>query len=721
MPGHLFFRKDYVMEELKNEYYNVADIFGDNVFNDAVMQQRLPKKTYQKLKETIQEGKELDLETADVIAHEMKEWAIEKGATHYTHWFQPLTGTTAEKHDSFISAPLPNGKVLMSFSGKELIKGEPDASSFPSGGLRATCEARGYTAWDCTSPAFVREDAAGATLCIPTAFCSYTGEALDQKTPLLRSMDAVSEQGIRLLRLFGNETSKKVVPSVGAEQEYFIVDRQKYLHRKDLVYTGRTLFGAPPAKGQEMDDHYFGLIRDRIGAFMRDVNKELWKLGVSSKTQHNEVAPAQHELAPIYAVANMAVDHNQLIMETLRKVAYRHDLQCLMHEKPFAGVNGSGKHNNWSLVTDDGINLMDPGKNPHDNKLFLLVLTCVLRAVDDHADLLRESAADVGNDHRLGANEAPPAILSIFLGAQLEDLLEQIINEGEATHSLKGSVLETGVKTLPDFRKDATDRNRTSPFAFTGNKFEFRMPGSQDSVGEPNVVLNTIVAEAFADVCDRLEKATDFDAEVDTIIREQAAAHQRIVFNGDGYSDEWVKEAERRGLPNIKSMVDAIPALVTDKSVALFERFNVFTAAELQSRAEVEYEQYAKTINIEAKAMINIAGKQIIPAVIRYTTELATSINVVKAACDADVSTQTELLLEVSDLLSDMKVALAKLQDVQEKGVGMVDGSREKAVYYHDEVFAAMEALREPADKLEVIVDKAIWPLPSYGDLVFEV
>ena len=494
----------------EKEYFNVADIFGENVFNDAVMQERLPKKVYQKLKQTISEGKELDLATADVVAHEMKEWAIEKGATHYTHWFQPLTGVTAEKHDAFISAPMPNGKVLMSFSGKELIKGEPDASSFPSGGLRATFEARGYTAWDCTSPAFVRQDAAGATLCIPTAFCSYTGEALDQKTPLLRSMEALSQQSLRLLRLFGNTTSRKVVPSVGAEQEYFLIDRDKYLKRKDLVYTGRTLFGRMPAKGQELEDHYFGAIRERIAAFMRDVNKELWKLGVSAKTQHNEVAPAQHELAPIYSEANVAVDHNQLIMETLKKVAGRHGLQCLLHEKPFDGVNGSGKHNNWSLVTDDGINLLDPGKTPHENIQFLLVLCCILAAVDDHADLLRESASDVGNDHRLGADEAPPAIISIFLGEQLEDVLSQLISTGAATSSIKGEKLETGVKTLPEFMRDATDRNRTSPFAFTGNKFEFRMVGSQDSVGEPNIVLNTIVAEAFSNVCDILEKADDF-------------------------------------------------------------------------------------------------------------------------------------------------------------------------------------------------------------------
>ena len=705
----------------EKEYFNVADIFGENVFNDAVMQERLPKKVYQKLKQTISEGKELDLATADVVAHEMKEWAIEKGATHYTHWFQPLTGVTAEKHDAFISAPMPNGKVLMSFSGKELIKGEPDASSFPSGGLRATFEARGYTAWDCTSPAFVRQDAAGATLCIPTAFCSYTGEALDQKTPLLRSMEALSQQSLRLLRLFGNTTSRKVVPSVGAEQEYFLIDRDKYLKRKDLVYTGRTLFGRMPAKGQELEDHYFGAIRERIAAFMRDVNKELWKLGVSAKTQHNEVAPAQHELAPIYSEANVAVDHNQLIMETLKKVAGRHGLQCLLHEKPFDGVNGSGKHNNWSLVTDDGINLLDPGKTPHENIQFLLVLSCILAAVDDHADLLRESASDVGNDHRLGADEAPPAIISIFLGEQLEDVLSQLISTGAATSSIKGEKLETGVKTLPEFMRDATDRNRTSPFAFTGNKFEFRMVGSQDSVGEPNIVLNTIVAEAFSNVCDILEKADDFNLAVHDLIKDLAVKHQRIVFNGNGYSEDWVKEAEKRGLPNIKSMVEAIPALTTEKSVALFEKFGVFTEAELESRAEIEYELYAKEINIEARAMLNIASKQIIPAVIKYTTKLADSINAVKATgCGADVSTQEGLLKEISDLLKETKTELVNLQDAVNKGIAMED-NRERAIYYHDTVMKCMQALRTPVDQMEYLVDKEAWPMPSYGDMIFEV
>ncbi len=715
--GVLFFSgKEGIMS---TDLFNVADIFGENVFNDTVMQARLPKKVYKNLKKTIEEGKELDLETADVIAHEMKEWAIEKGATHYTHWFLPLTGVTAEKHDSFISAPLPSGKILMSFSGKELIKGEPDASSFPSGGLRATFEARGYTAWDCTSPAFVRQDAAGATLCIPTAFCSYTGEALDQKTPLLRSMEAINVQALRLLRLFGNTTSKKVTPSVGPEQEYFLVDAEKFEQRKDLIYTGRTLFGAMPPKGQELDDHYFGTIRQRIAGFMRDVNIQLWKVGVTAKTQHNEVAPAQHELAPIYAEANIAVDHNQIVMQTLKRVACQHGMKCLLHEKPFAGVNGSGKHNNWSITTDDGINMLDPGKTPHENTQFLLVLACILRAVNKHADLLRESAADPGNDHRLGANEAPPAIISIFLGEQLEDVMEQLISTGEATHSLKGGKLQTGVTTLPDLSKDATDRNRTSPFAFTGNKFEFRMVGSRDSIANPNIVLNTIVAEAFADACDVLEKADDFDMAVHDLIKAYMNENQRIVFNGNGYSDEWVKEAERRGLPNIKSMVEAIPSITTDKAVALFERFNVFTKAELESRAEIQYETYAKAINIEARTMIDMASKQIIPAVMGYTKTLADTILSVREA-GADTSVQAELLTEVSALLKETKEALKTLMQVTEEAAAKEEGTVQ-ANYYHSDVFPAMEALRAPVDKLEMIVDKEIWPMPSYGDLIFEV
>ena len=707
------------MEDKNKEKINVVELFGSNVFNDKIMQERLPKKVYKELHKTIDEGKELDPITAEVVAGAMKDWAVEKGATHYTHWFQPLTGFTAEKHDAFITAPHADGTVSMDFSGKELIKGEPDASSFPSGGLRATFEARGYTAWDCTSPAFVREDSAGAILCIPTAFCSYTGEALDQKTPLLRSMQALQTQTLRLIRLFGNTTSRKVTPSVGVEQEYFIVDRQKYLKRKDLIFTGRTLFGAMPPKGQELDDHYFGVIRQRIAGFMKEVNEELWKLGVSAKTQHNEVAPAQHELAPIYAECNVAADHNQIIMETLKQVAERHRLQCLLHEKPFAGVNGSGKHNNWSITTDDGINLLDPGKTPHENVQFLMILTCILRAVDRHADLLRESAADVGNDHRLGANEAPPAIISVFLGEQLEDVLEQLISTGSATHSLKGGKLHTGVKTLPDFAKDATDRNRTSPFAFTGNKFEFRMVGSRDSVAECNVVINTIVAEAFSDACDRLEKAEDFELAVHDLIKEYATEHQRIVFNGNGYSEEWVEEAKRRGLPNINSMVEAIPALVTDKAIQLFGKFGVFTEAELRSRAEIQYEGYSKALNIEARAMIDIASKHIIPAVMRFSRNLAGTVNEIKTA-GADVTVPMNMLKDTTALLSQTKLALAKLQEAADQAAAMENG-REQAEYYHEVVFKDMEELRVPVDKLEMIVDKEEWPMPSYGDLLFEV
>lgn len=702
-----------------SDFMNVAEIFGENVFNDTVMQERLPKKVYKDLKKTIEDGKELDLVTADVIAHEMKEWAIEKGATHYTHWFQPLTGATAEKHDSFISAPMPSGKVLMSFSGKELIKGEPDASSFPSGGLRATFEARGYTAWDCTSPAFVRQDAGGATLCIPTAFCSYKGEALDQKTPLLRSMEAINKETLRLIRLFGNTTAKKVLPSVGAEQEYFLVDREAYLKRKDLVFTGRTLFGAMPPKGQELDDHYFGSIRERIASYMKDVNEELWKLGVTAKTQHNEAAPAQHELAPIYAQCNVAVDHNQLVMEILKKVASRHGLHCLLHEKPFAGVNGSGKHNNWSLTTDDGKNLLDPGNTPHDNIQFLFILICILRAVDNYAGLLRESAADSGNDHRLGAAEAPPAIISVFLGEQLEDVLEQLVATGEATRSIETGKLETGVRTLPDLAKDATDRNRTSPFAFTNNKFEFRMVGSRDSVAAPNIVLNTIVADVFSEACDILEQADDFEMAVHDLIKEYAIQHQRIVFNGNGYSEEWVEEAKRRGLPNIKSMVESIDEMVSDKAVKVFEKFGVFTKAELESRAEIKYEAYAKALNIEARSMIDIASKHIIPAVIRYTKELAETVNAVREA-GADYEVQADILHKVSRLLKEAKTALEKLEIVTYQAVDKQEG-KEQAFWFYEEVSPAMEALRKPVDELEMIVAKDMWPMPSYGDLIFEV
>ena len=702
------------------DYINVKEIFGCDVFNDSVMQDRLPKKVYRELKKTIEEGKELSMEIADVVAHEMKEWAIEKGATHYCHWFQPLTGVTAEKHDAFVTAPREDGKVLLSFSGKELIKGEPDASSFPSGGLRATFEARGYTTWDCTSPAFVRHDAAGGILCIPTAFCSYTGEALDQKTPLLRSMQAINTQALRLIRLFGDTTAKRVIPSVGAEQEYFLVSNEKFRKRKDLVFTGRTLFGAMPPKGQELDDHYLGTIRQKVSAYMKQVNEELWKLGVTAKTQHNEAAPAQHELAPIYAEANVEVDHNQIVMQTLKRVASQHGMKCLLHEKPFAGVNGSGKHNNWSLTTDTGHNLLEPGITPHENIQFLLVLSCVLKAVDTHADLLRESAADVGNDHRLGANEAPPAIISVFLGDQLTDVMNQLITTGMADHSIESEKLETGVKAIPEFMRDTTDRNRTSPFAFTGNKFEFRMVGSRDSIAPANVVLNTIVAQAFKEACDILEKAEDFEVAVHDLMKKNFTEHQRIVFNGNGYSKEWVKEAERRGLPNLTCMVETIDTLTTEKAVKLFEEFGVFTKAELESRREIKYEAYAKAINIEARTMLDVAGKQIIPAVIRYARQLADSINAIVAAGVLDVDVQTELLRETSALLKETKEALDALHTVAEQAWAMEDG-KDKAFFYRRQVIPAMEKLRKPVDKLEMIVDKEIWPMPSYGDLLFEV
>lgn len=698
----------------------ITEIFGANVFNDEAMQVYLPKAVFKKLKKTIEDGLELDNDIADSVAHGMKEWAIDRGATHYTHWFQPLTGVTAEKHDSFISAP-KNGKVIMEFSAKELTKGESDASSFPSGGLRATFEARGYTAWDCTSPAFLKKDSLGVTLYIPTAFCSYKGEALDKKTPLLRSMQAINTQALRILRLFGNTTSHRVVPSVGAEQEYFIVDRDKYLQRKDLIYTGRTLFGAMPPKGQELEDHYFGSIRERIASYMNDINHELWMLGVPAKTQHNEVAPAQHELAPVYEQVNVAVDHNQVTMETMKKVAGRHGLTCLLNEKPFAGVNGSGKHNNWSLTSDDGINMLNPGDTPHENIQFLLVLACILKAVDRHADLLRESAACVGNDHRLGAHEAPPAIISVFLGDQLEDVIDQLCSVGEATHSIQGSKLRTGVATLPNFETDATDRNRTSPFAFTNNKFEFRMVGSSDSIASPNIVLNTIVAESFKEAADILEAAEDFDEAVHDMIKQLFTNHRRIIFNGNGYSNEWVEEAKKRGLSNLPSMIDAIPALVSESSIKLFESFEVFTRKELESRVEIEYEAYSKAINIEAKAMIDIAGKSIIPAVIRYTTRLADSIIKLKTAvADIEPYAQNSILIDVNEHLKSAKFALENLIKLMDSA-GDIVGVDSHARYMREVIVPAMEELRKPIDELEMIVDKDLWPMPSYGDLLFEV
>ncbi len=693
------------------------DYYGCDVFDDEEMKKRLSPAVYGKFRKTIEEGDELDAGTADEIACAMKDWAVEHGATHYSHWFQPLNGVTAEKHESFLNIN-EAGEAILRLSGKHLIKGESDASSFPSGGLRATFEARGYTTWDCTSPAFLREDALGVTLCIPTAFCAYTGEALDKKTPLLRSVQAIDEEGVRLLRALGNETSRHVIPMVGAEQEYFLVDKELHDLREDLVYTGHTLFGAMPPKGQEMDDYYFGAIEERIGAYMADVNRELWKLGVPAKTQHNEAAPAQHELAPLYEQCNIATDHNQMMMETMKKVAVRHGLVCLLHEKPFAGVNGSGKHNNWSLTTDDGIDLFKPGKAPHENIRFLVMLACVIRAVDRHADLLRQSAAVVGNDLRLGANEAPPAVVSIYLGDQLEDIIDQFCRTGAATSSKKGGKFSTGVNSLPNFNRDTSDRNRTSPFAFTGNKFEFRMVGSSASVSSPNVVLNTIVAESFQEAVKVLEKAKDKEEAARTLIRDIVTEHRRIIFNGNGYSKEWLEEAERRGLPNLPSMVDAIPALTTPKAVKLFERFGVFTKAELLSRAEIEFESYAKEINVEARTMLDMAGTQIIPAVAEYIGKLAEALGEVKEACPrADVSVQRNLVMRCSTLLAKTK----KAADALEKEVAQASAlknAKNAARRYHDRVVPAMEALRAPVDKLELLVDASAWPMPRYGELM---
>lgn len=698
----------------------IEDVFGTKVFNDDVMQEYLPKKTYAQLRDTIENGEELAPEVANVVAHAMKEWALKNGATHYTHWFQPMTGVTAEKHDSFLS-PESNAHAVLEFSGKELIKGEPDASSFPSGGLRATFEARGYTAWDCTSPAFLREDAIGTVLCIPTAFCSYTGEALDKKTPLLRSMEAISKQAVRVLNLLGDEDVTNVKCSVGPEQEYFLIDREQFLQRDDLIFTGRTLFGHMPPKGQELDDHYFGTIRERQAAFMRELNDELWKLGILSKTQHNEVAPAQHEMAPIYSTANIATDHNQLVMETMKKVARRHNFECLLHEKPFAGVNGSGKHDNWSLVTNTGKNLLSPGKTPYDNKQFLLFLSAVIAAVDDNAALLRMSASNPGNDHRLGANEAPPAIISIFLGEQLEDIVEQILQNGTATHSNKGERMDIGVHTIPPIKKDATDRNRTSPFAFTGNKFEFRMVASSMSIAGANTVLNATVADVLQSMADRMEKADDLDKTVDEIIYETLKEHQKVIFNGNGYSDEWIAEAEKRDLPNVKTMVDATASLLYPKTIEMFERQHVYTKTELESRAEINYEAYAKAINIEAKTMIHMASKEYIPAIISYVTSLGDSINSISAACaEADLSVQKDLLTTCSSLLAKAQTALYALKDADKKANAMEEG-KEQAEFFRDTVFTAMADLRAPIDELEMIVDKEYWPVPSYGDMLFEV
>ncbi len=697
----------------------ISAVFGSHVFSDQVMRERLPKAVYKSLKATIDKGEPLDTSIADSVAAAMKEWAMELGATHYTHWFQPLTETTAEKHDSFVST-VGDGGVILQFTGKELIKAEPDASSFPSGGLRATCSARGYTAWDCTSPAFVKTTAEGTCiLCIPAAFTSYTGESLDYKTPLLRSMDAISDQAIRVLRLFGNTTAKKVTASVGPEQEYFLVDKEKFAGRTDLKLCGRTLFGAMPPKGQELDDQYFASIKDKIAGYMTELNEELWKFGILAKTQHNEVAPAQHELAPIFSTTNIATDQNQLVMETMKKVAHKHDLECVLYEKPFAGVNGSGKHNNWSISTDEGENLIDPGKEPEKNLQFQLFLAAVIAAVDENAELLRLSASSAGNDHRLGANEAPPAIISAYLGEQLEAVVDQIINGGEAKESPKGKKYVSGTRTLPTFTMDATDRNRTSPFAFTGNKFEFRMVGSTQSIAFPMMVLNTIVADQLEKIADELEKADDFEAAVKAKTKELLTAHQRVIFNGNGYSEEWVEEAAKRGLPNIPCMVEAVPYLASEKSVSIFERLGVMNKAELEARAEVMLENYAKKINIEALTMIEMANEEIIPAVMEYQADLAKGAAEIKAL-GIEPSVQISLLKTISDKLAELKAATVALEEKVEGAHALADDIPAWSKYYHDEVFGSFDAVRKPADELEKELPKDAWPFPTYEQLLFE-
>ena len=700
------------------ENIKLSELFSKNVFDDKVMRERLPKSTYKQLHKTIDEGLELDPSVAEVVANAMKDWAIEHGATHFTHWFQPMNGRTAEKHDSFLS-PTSDGRVIMEFSGKELIKGEADGSSFPSGGLRQTFEARGYTVWDCTSPAFLKEDVSGVALCIPTVFYSHTGEALDKKAPLLRSMEVIEEAALRVLRALGDTESKKVITTIGAEQEYFLVDKRQYQQRKDLIFTGRTLFGAMPPKGQEMEDHYYGSIKEKIGKFMREIDIELWKLGVPSKTKHNEVAPAQHELAPIFATANVASDQNQLVMEVLQKVANRHDLACLLHEKPFRGVNGSGKHDNWSLVTDTGINLFSPGKQPKENLSFLIFLAATIEAVDKHADLLRLSAATAGNDHRLGGNEAPPAIISIFLGDQLTELLYHIAR-GEEMDDLTKEVMEMGVATLPKLKKEVTDRNRTSPFAFTGNKFEFRMFPSSGCISEANVIMNTMVAETLHEFADKLEGAEDLQKAVNRIVRHALKNHGRIIFNGNGYSEEWVEEAARRGLPNYTSTVDVIPALISQKSIDLFSKLKVFSEVELHSRYEILIEEYYKTINIEARTMLSMAKTQIMPAVINYMTQVAQNVSIMTSLEKFNIDAQSEMLTELNTLLNSLKRAIDELEIVHKETIQIEEGL-EKAQAFRNNVLPKMEALREVADKLETIVDEKIWPIPTYSELLFRV
>ena len=694
---------------------NVADYFGCLVFDDKLMKERLDGKIYQKLRKTIDDGEQLSLTVANAVAVAMKDWAIEKGATHYTHWFQPLTGITAEKHDSFISPSL-DGRIIMEFSGKELIKGEPDASSFPSGGLRATFEARGYTAWDPTSYAFIK----GKTLCIPTAFASYGADALDKKTPLLRSMQALNIQALRVLKLFGNEDVKKVVTSVGPEQEYFLVPKELYAKRKDLIYTGRTLFGARPPKGQELDDHYFGSIKPRVLAYMEDLNDELWKLGILAKTQHNEVAPAQHELAPIYTTTNIATDNNQLTMEIMQKVATKHGLVCLLHEKPFKGVNGSGKHNNWSIGTDTGVNLLTPGETPYENVQFLLFLVAVIKAVDEYQDLLRLSVATAGNDHRLGANEAPPAVISIFLGDELIGVLDAIENETEY-EGAKKKYMKLGVDVLPQFRRDTTDRNRTSPFAFTGNKFEFRMLGSSNSIACCNMMLNSAVAESLKQFADVLENSDNFENDVHTLIRDTIKAHKRIIFNGNGYDDAWLEEAEKRGLSNLRTTADAMPHLLDEKNVAMLTAHKVFTEAELESRLEIMLENYVKQVNIEALTMVDMTGKQILPAIESYLTKLLTNVTM-KKAISPDISCAYETAnIEKLSAACDEMSANAGILERLTYHLSHIDNIIEQADFVRDEILPQMDTLREYADDAEAIVDSKIWPLPTYGELLFGV
>ncbi len=693
----------------------VSEAFGRNVFNEATMRECLPKNVFKSLKKTLDGEQPLDPVTADVIANAMKDWAIEKGATHFCHWFHPMTGLTAEKHDAFIS-PTADGRTIMEFSGKELIKGEPDASSFPSGGLRATFEARGYTAWDCTSPVFVKENGKNITLYIPSAFCSYTGEALDKKTPLLRSMDALSKQAVRVLKALGNTTTRRVTATMGPEQEYFLIDQEFYKKRLDLILAGRTLFGAKPPRGQELEDHYFGALHERIANFMSEVNTELWKLGVTAKTQHNEVAPAQYELAPVFSTVNVAADHNQLTMDTLQKVALRHGLVCLLHEKPFAGVNGSGKHNNWSMVTDDGINLLDPGETPHDNMIFLVMLCAVVKAVDKYAALLRASVANAGNEHRLGANEAPPAIVSVFLGDQLTDIFEQLA-KGPAKSSKKGGQLKLGVSTLPQLPKDCTDRNRTSPFAFTGNKFEFRMVGSTQSVSGPSFVLNTIVADILCDIADELEKARDAKTSAQKILQDIAVKHARVLFNGDNYAAEWVTEAEKRGLPNIRSTVESLKGIPSKENLTLFSKHGVLSRQELKARTEILLEVYSRQINIEAQTMLSMAKRQILPVACEYSGRLAASVAAISGV-GASAGTQTKMLTRVCELVTALEGGIGELEKATAKAAGM-KSAEAQAESYTQNVVPAMNDVRAAADELEALVDAKLWPLPIYAEMLF--